>query len=52
MCRVRKTDKIRNDDVRRAIKVGSVAEVDKEKRLKWYGLVRMRREEAHAKKNG
>ena len=41
---VTKLDKIRNERIRRTIKVGEIANKFQEMRLKWYGHV-MRREE-------
>ena len=43
MCGVTKLDKIRNERIRRATKVGEITKKVQERRLKWYGHV-MRRE--------
>ena len=37
MCGVTAKDKIRNEHVRRSVKVAPVAKKSTEKRLKWYG---------------
>ena len=44
MFRVTKMDKMRNERIREATKVGEIAKKVQERRLKWYELV-MRREE-------
>ena len=42
MCRVTKKDKIRNEHVRRSVKLAPVTQVITEKRLKWYGHIKRR----------
>ena len=44
MCGVTKLDKIRNERIRRTMKVGEITKNVQERRLKWYWHV-MRREE-------
>ena len=46
MCGVTKLDKIRNERIRGATKVGEITKKVQERRLKWYGHV-MRKEEHH-----